>query len=76
MVVGDESKLIEYHSPCVNVCTIKDGLCIGCGRTLDEIAHWTSMTNKERKQINERISNSIQCEKVTVLSAKQLQRNK
>ncbi|MDC0863062.1 DUF1289 domain-containing protein [bacterium] len=35
-------------------------MCIGCGRTLEEIAHWTSMTNEERKSINARLSNNIQ----------------
>jgi len=27
------------------------GLCIGCGRTLDEIAAWAEMTPKERRAI-------------------------
>lgn len=24
-------------SPCNGVCKVEDGICIGCGRTLDEI---------------------------------------
>jgi hypothetical protein len=27
------------------------GLCLGCGRTVDEIARWTSMTASERAQV-------------------------
>jgi predicted Fe-S protein YdhL (DUF1289 family) len=27
------------------------GLCIGCGRTLEEIAGWASMTDRERRTI-------------------------
>jgi hypothetical protein len=27
------------------------GLCLGCGRTLDEIARWTSMSPEERRVI-------------------------
>jgi predicted Fe-S protein YdhL (DUF1289 family) len=27
------------------------GLCIGCGRTLDEIARWSAMSNEERRAI-------------------------
>jgi uncharacterized protein len=27
------------------------GLCIGCGRTLDEIAQWAAMSNEERRAI-------------------------
>ena len=51
---------MKVESPCVNICTIKDNVCIGCGRTLEEIANWTAMTNEERKSINARLSDSIQ----------------
>jgi predicted Fe-S protein YdhL (DUF1289 family) len=27
------------------------GRCIGCGRTLDEIARWADMSNEERRAI-------------------------
>jgi predicted Fe-S protein YdhL (DUF1289 family) len=27
------------------------GLCIGCCRTLDEIAHWGAMTDFERERV-------------------------
>ena len=27
------------------------GLCLGCARTLDEIAHWASFTDEERDRI-------------------------
>lgn len=60
MHVGELRAVIELDSPCVNICTIKDDLCIGCGRTLEEIANWTAMTNDERKLINARLSNNIQ----------------
>ena len=37
-------------SPCTKVCTIDSasGLCLGCGRSLDEIARWGSMSEAER----------------------------
>jgi predicted Fe-S protein YdhL (DUF1289 family) len=40
-------------SPCTKVCTIdpRTGLCHGCGRTLDEIARWGSLTDAERSRI-------------------------
>ena len=41
--------MIELESPCINVCKIENDVCIGCGRTLEEIAHWTSMSNEERR---------------------------
>lgn len=41
------------ESPCVNICTLeaRSGLCLGCGRTIDEIARWTAMRADERTRI-------------------------
>jgi uncharacterized protein len=40
-------------SPCVNVCVMdpKRGVCLGCCRSLDEIAAWGGMTDEEREKI-------------------------
>jgi predicted Fe-S protein YdhL (DUF1289 family) len=40
-------------SPCTKVCRIEPahGLCVGCGRTLDEIARWLSLSDPERQAI-------------------------
>ena len=40
-------------SPCVKVCQMdpRRGLCMGCGRTLDEIAGWAQMSDDERERI-------------------------
>jgi len=46
------------QSPCINICKIKGKICLGCKRTLEEIANWTKYTNKQRqliiKQLNHR----------------------
>jgi predicted Fe-S protein YdhL (DUF1289 family) len=41
------------ESPCVNICDIDrpSGLCRGCGRTLAEIAGWSSLSGAERRHI-------------------------
>jgi uncharacterized protein len=41
------------ESPCVKICTYQPGagLCLGCGRTLAEIAGWTAMSDAERRRI-------------------------
>ncbi len=46
-----ESPILE--SPCVDICTLDVGtaLCLGCGRTIDEIAAWGSMSAAERKRV-------------------------
>ncbi|MFN2643730.1 MAG: DUF1289 domain-containing protein [Burkholderiales bacterium] len=40
-------------SPCIKVCQMdpRRGLCIGCGRKLDEIARWAQMGDEERDRI-------------------------
>jgi len=40
-------------SPCIQVCTIDEtnALCVGCARTLAEIAAWTRYTDAERAAI-------------------------
>ena len=44
-------------SPCVNVCVLdgETGWCIGCGRTGDEIATWTTCGDVERKAVLDRL---------------------
>ncbi len=41
------------ESPCVNICTLdaRSGICLGCGRTIDEIARWTAMAPAERARV-------------------------
>ncbi|MDT8759953.1 DUF1289 domain-containing protein [Sphingomonas psychrotolerans] len=41
------------RSPCINICRIDDatGWCIGCGRTLDEIARWGRTTGSDRESV-------------------------
>jgi predicted Fe-S protein YdhL (DUF1289 family) len=41
------------ETPCVNICLLDDasGLCVGCGRSTDEIARWVSMTPAQRRAI-------------------------
>ncbi|WP_416354686.1 DUF1289 domain-containing protein [Brevundimonas sp.] len=40
-------------TPCVKVCVVDgaSGHCLGCWRTLSEIADWTRMTEAERAAI-------------------------
>jgi predicted Fe-S protein YdhL (DUF1289 family) len=40
-------------SPCVKICVVDpaSGLCIGCGRTVAEIAVWSELADEERRAI-------------------------
>jgi predicted Fe-S protein YdhL (DUF1289 family) len=51
-------RIVDHHlpsmdTPCTKICTLDPaaGLCIGCGRTLDEIARWTTMSDAERRRV-------------------------
>ena len=41
------------ETPCLKICTLdaRAGLCLGCGRTIDEITRWSSMSASERARV-------------------------
>jgi uncharacterized protein len=53
---------IPVGSPCRKICAVDraSGLCAGCGRTLAEIAGWSSASDAEKQtivdQLPERLS--------------------
>jgi predicted Fe-S protein YdhL (DUF1289 family) len=44
---------MKTESPCIGICTLqhRGRTCIGCGRTLSEIAQWPQLTFEERRAI-------------------------
>jgi len=40
-------------SPCNKTCTLEQGTCIGCGRTIQQIVDWAKYTDEQRKKIME-----------------------
>jgi predicted Fe-S protein YdhL (DUF1289 family) len=53
------------ESPCVKVCTLdaRSGICLGCGRTIDEIARWTVMNAAERTRVMDELSDRLTASK-------------
>jgi predicted Fe-S protein YdhL (DUF1289 family) len=50
------------ETPCISVCAFDEaaGVCLGCGRTLAEIAGWAAMSSAERCRImGELVSRNI-----------------
>jgi uncharacterized protein len=46
------SKPVAVASPCVDICRLDArGLCIGCRRTLSEIAEWSQASDARRLEI-------------------------
>jgi predicted Fe-S protein YdhL (DUF1289 family) len=56
------------QSPCIGVCLIEDNghddICIGCGRTMDEISNYPILNTPEniafRREINAKALNRLQ----------------
>jgi len=44
-------KPTKVKSPCVKVCKLINGYCVGCRRTSKEITKWIYYTHKEREEI-------------------------
>ena len=45
--------MAAIESPCTKVCVIhaEKGLCLGCGRSLSEIAAWSSLSGHDRNRV-------------------------
>jgi predicted Fe-S protein YdhL (DUF1289 family) len=41
----------KVPSPCVLICRIEDGECVGCKRTIDEIRDWIIMSEYEQNKL-------------------------
>jgi len=44
-------------SPCISFCkmNLQDNLCVGCGRSINQITNWTHYTEKEKDKIIENV---------------------
>jgi predicted Fe-S protein YdhL (DUF1289 family) len=53
MFPGESPNTMSIQTPCTQICTIDPAsrLCVGCGRTLDEIAQWSALTADERARL-------------------------
>ncbi|WP_182871233.1 DUF1289 domain-containing protein [Stieleria mannarensis] len=52
---SEEATPLTSQSPCIDHCAIDASqTCLGCFRTLDEIARWSLMTDEERRETNRR----------------------
>ena len=46
----------SVESPCIQVCTLSDNVCLGCYRTGEEVREWLRATDERKIEILERIS--------------------
>ncbi|MEZ5525550.1 MAG: DUF1289 domain-containing protein [Pseudomonadales bacterium] len=38
-------------SPCIGLCSLFDGVCMGCFRNIEEISDWHDMDDQQRQQV-------------------------
>jgi predicted Fe-S protein YdhL (DUF1289 family) len=44
------------QSPCIKLCTLdREGFCLGCHRSIGEIARWSAMSAEERRVVLEAV---------------------
>ena len=42
----------EVDSPCIKLCKLDESnMCLGCARSLEEIACWRQMNNEEKQSV-------------------------
>ncbi len=48
----------QPDTPCIAICSTSQGdaQCKGCGRSFDEVQHWTAMSPAEKRQVWRRIT--------------------
>ncbi len=52
----------QTDSPCVGICSataLGDDVCMGCGRTFDEVRLWNTLSDEEKIAINQRLQSSL-----------------
>jgi predicted Fe-S protein YdhL (DUF1289 family) len=45
-------------SPCIGICSataLGDDICLGCGRTFDEVRLWNTFSDDQKRNINLRL---------------------
>ena len=48
-------KKSPIESPCISICRYEDEICVGCGRTVDDVVNWYDMTDDEKQAVLNRI---------------------
>ena len=57
--VAPVKSISKVVSPCIKICTLQDNFCIGCGRSTQEIAEWSTATARRKKHILERLPDRL-----------------
>jgi len=54
--MNEPGKPGKPKSPCIRLCRLdQNDICVGCKRTRDEIGNWSSMSDRQREQVMDRL---------------------
>ena len=48
-------KQSKVESPCISICRYENEVCVGCGRTVEEVTEWYNYTDKQKQKIIDRL---------------------
>ena len=60
-------------TPCVKICKLIDSVCIGCGRTSEQITMWSKYTDKEREKIIKEFQSDLRDYKISKIDGMRLE---
>jgi predicted Fe-S protein YdhL (DUF1289 family) len=49
-------------TPCIGICSataLGDAICVGCGRTFDEVIQWNTLSDEKKVEINTRLQQPV-----------------
>jgi len=55
----EESLNAEIKSPCIQICVLKDDVCVGCHRTIQQIKVWRTLSNEQKKAIIKELETKV-----------------
>jgi len=47
----ERSRQHAVKDPCINICAFEQDVCVGCGRTKQEIRRWKKLDKPERRAV-------------------------
>ena len=50
--------MITIESPCIGLCELKDNICIGCNRTVEQITNWETISQEEKEKVVSTVSST------------------
>jgi len=48
----------KVQTPCIKLCKLDNGVCVGCGRTIEQIINWLKYTPQQREKIIKQLDKS------------------